>query len=352
MPVKLGDGGKIFGRVAMGLSIGTAAYDIYKAAPEDRGNVAAKSAGGLAGMYLGAKAGGMAGGAIGSAFGGVGAIPGAVIGSILGGIGGSIWGNNLADGILNGTFGADRLRSMKEAATYHDNEVRGTTYEDYDAVTDSMEKATETRSQAISGLWSTMWESLKTGGQTAVSTVENAWDGAVSWFDSSVWSPLKTAASSAGSAIENAFSSAWASVEGVWGSVAEWFESHVADPISAKISQISANALSRYSFANGSVSVDSSVPMDAVGDYNFPGGLAQINEHGGELIDLPQGSRIYPAEKSARIIAREAQSRAGSSPSVTVTGNTFVVRNEADMDKIAYTIMRALEQGYANYGGA
>ncbi len=35
-----------------------------------------------------------------------------------------------------------------------------------------------------------------------------------------------------------------------------------------------------------------------------------------------------------------------------VTGNTFVVRNEADMDKIAYTIMRALEQGYANYGGA
>ena len=92
--------------------------------------------------------------------------------------------------------------------------------------------------------------------------------------------------------------------------------------------------------------------MGAVGDMHFSGGLAQINEHGGELIDLPQGSRIYPAGKTAQIISREVQNSTASGNSVMVTGNTFVVRNEADMDKIAYTIMRALEQGYANYGGA
>ena len=124
-------------------------------------------------------------------------------------------------------------------------------------------------------------------------------------------------------------------------------------PISAKISQISANALSQYSFGkDGSLKSGPDIPMDAVGDTYFPGGLAQINEHGGELIDLPQGSRIYPSGKTEHIISREVQRASNSGNSVTVTGNTFIVRNEADMDKIAYTIMRALEQGYANYGGA
>ena len=350
---KMGRWGKIFGRVAMGLSIGTAAYDIYNAAPGDRGNVAVKAGGSLAGMYAGSKAGAFAGGAIGGAFGGVGAIPGSIIGAILGGLGGSVLGNNLADGLLNGTFGASRLQSMKEEVTYRDNESRGMTYEDYDNVTESMEKATEDRSKAMSSLWDTMWTGLRNHGQETVDSIKDQWSDIPGWYDSDVWGPIDSGASRTGGAIENAFSNAWSSIESVWGSAASWFESNVSAPISAKISQISANALSQYSFGkDGSLKSGPDIPMDAVGDYNFPGGLAQINEHGGELIDLPQESRIYPAGKTAQIISREAQNAPRSGNTVTVTGNTFIVRNEADMDKIAYTIMRALEQGYANYGGA
>ena len=137
------------------------------------------------------------------------------------------------------------------------------------------------------------------------------------------------------------------------GKCCQLVESHVASPISSKIAEISANALSQYTFgSDGSVKSGPGIEGKAVGDTYFPGGLAQINEHGGELIDLPQGSRIYPSGKTDHIISREVQRASNGGNSVTVTGNTFIVRNEADMDKIAYTIMRALEQGYANYGGA
>lgn len=350
---KVGKFGKIFGRVMTLAALGTAAYEVYNAAPGERGATAFKAGGSLAGMYAGSKAGALAGGAIGSAFGGVGAAPGAILGAILGGLGGSVLGNNLADGILNGTFGASRLQSMKEETTYRDNESRGMTYEDYDNVTQSMEQATEDRSKAISGLWDTMWSGLKAHGEETVESIKEQWGDIPGWYDSDVWGPIDSGASRTGSAIESAFSGAWSSIEGVWSGAASWFESNVVSPISAKISQISANALSQYSFGkDGSLKSGPDIPMDAVGDTYFPGGLAQINEHGGELIDLPQGSRIYPAGKTDQIISRQVQNAPGRGNTVTVTGNTFVVRNEADMDKIAYTIMRALEQGYANYGGA
>lgn len=350
---KVGKYGKIFSRVMALDALGTAAYEVYNAAPGERGATAFKAGGSLAGMYAGSKAGALAGGAIGSAFGGVGAIPGSILGAILGGLGGSVLGNNLSDGILNGTFGTSRLQAMKEEATYRDNESRGMTYEDYDGVTESMEKATEDRSKAISGLWDTMWSGLKAHGEETVESIKDQWSDIPGWYDSDVWGPIDSGASRTGSAIESAFSGAWSSIEGVWEKAASWFESHVASPISSKIAEISANALSQYTFGkDGSVKSGPGIEGKAVGDTYFPGGLAQINEHGGELIDLPQGSRIYPAGKTEQIISREAQNASGRGNTVTVTGNTFIVRNEADMDKIAYTIMRALEQGYANYGGA
>lgn len=345
--------GKIFGRVMMGAALATSAYEVYRAAPEERGAAALKAGGSLAGMYAGSKAGALAGGAIGGAFGGIGAVPGALIGSIIGGLGGSVFGNYIGNGLANGTFGAGRLQSMKEATMYRDNASRGMTYEDYDDITKTMEQATEERSKVIGGLWNNVWDGLKTHGQEAVESIKGQWSDVVDWYDASVWDPIDASAGTTGADIGSAFTDAWSTVQGAWSGAAAWFEANVMAPVSSKISQISASAMSHYSFgSDGSVRVDDSVPMDAVGDMHFSGGLAQINEHGGELIDLPQGSRIYPAGKTAQIISREVQNSNASGNSVMVTGNTFVVRNEADMDKIAYTIMRALEQGYANYGGA
>ena len=40
------------------------------------------------------------------------------------------------------------------------------------------------------------------------------------------------------------------------------------------------------------------IPMLAKGTRNWQGGIAQVNERGGEIIDLPSGSRVYPHDES------------------------------------------------------
>ena len=44
------------------------------------------------------------------------------------------------------------------------------------------------------------------------------------------------------------------------------------------------------------------IPRFANGTSYFSGGLAQINERGGEIVDLPNGSRVIPADKSKKML--------------------------------------------------
>ena len=44
------------------------------------------------------------------------------------------------------------------------------------------------------------------------------------------------------------------------------------------------------------------VPHHAKGTANWRGGPTWINEEGGEIVDLPSGSRIIPADKSAKMM--------------------------------------------------
>ncbi len=44
------------------------------------------------------------------------------------------------------------------------------------------------------------------------------------------------------------------------------------------------------------------IPNFALGIQYFKGGLAQINERGGEIVDLPNGSKVIPADKSKSML--------------------------------------------------
>ncbi len=55
-------------------------------------------------------------------------------------------------------------------------------------------------------------------------------------------------------------------------------------------------------------------PFNAVGTNYWKGGLTHINENGGEIVDLPQGTRIYPADKSRKMMS-------GSGNNITVQVN-------------------------------
>lgn len=93
---------------------------------------------------------------------------------------------------------------------------------------------------------------------------------------------------------------------------------------------------------------------NASGTSSWSGGWTEINEHGGEIIDLPQGTRIYPhATTMAMLKDRLGGGTAApaAAPQITVTGNTFTVREEADIDRIAYRLYQLMFKNYVNMNG-
>ena len=99
--------------------------------------------------------------------------------------------------------------------------------------------------------------------------------------------------------------------------------------------------------------LESNLGHNATGTMFWSGGLTEINERGGEIVDLPTGSRIYPAQTTERIIKNELTNNYSkiNGGNITITGNTFIVRNEQDIDEIAYRLMSLMRQVDANYGG-
>lgn len=90
------------------------------------------------------------------------------------------------------------------------------------------------------------------------------------------------------------------------------------------------------------------IPMLARGTDNWKGGIAQVNEKGGEIIDLPRGSRVYPHDESIRR-AKEEGSR---SFVLEKLADQIIVREDADIDQIAQALFRRLSRAGMNMGGA
>ena len=90
------------------------------------------------------------------------------------------------------------------------------------------------------------------------------------------------------------------------------------------------------------------IPKLDKGTNYWQGGIAQVHERGGEIIDLPRGSRVYPHDKSVKMAREQGRSETTNKASVLVTGNTFNVREESDIDKIAQAIAREIEKASLN----
>lgn len=97
----------------------------------------------------------------------------------------------------------------------------------------------------------------------------------------------------------------------------------------------------------GGKSSAASVPAKATGDLNWMGGLVQVSEKGGEIIDLPHGSRIYPHDESVRM------GKAGGSTNINIPklADQIIVREEADIPKIGKAVAREIIASRRNRGG-
>lgn len=94
------------------------------------------------------------------------------------------------------------------------------------------------------------------------------------------------------------------------------------------------------------------IPMLYKGTKNWQGGAAVINDRGGEIVDLPRGSRVYPHDRSVEMARSEG---AASSPGIVqVTINKLAdrieVRSDDDIDRIAEALAYKLKKVALNTG--
>lgn len=94
------------------------------------------------------------------------------------------------------------------------------------------------------------------------------------------------------------------------------------------------------------------IPMLAKGTKNWAGGLAMTQERGGEIMDLPKGTRVYPHDESIKMA--RAEERKKSSNNITISINKLAdkveVRSDSDIDTIVTKLADKLEKVINNSG--
>ena len=148
---------------------------------------------------------------------------------------------------------------------------------------------------------------------------------------------------------------AWNGIVQAVGSIFGTLESLVKTPLNAVI-----NLVNKAIGAINKISVDlpsavggghigfniPTIPTLAKGTDCWQGGIVQISEKGGEIVDLPTGSRVYPHDESVRIARQDG--RKNYSIAIAKLADSIVVREEADIDKIAEAIVKRIEQAIDN----
>lgn len=125
----------------------------------------------------------------------------------------------------------------------------------------------------------------------AAAEVQGVWN-AMPGFFGGLFGGLGGIASAAGSAIASGLNSGIGMIQSAWEGLSGW--------LSAKISSLSSMA------ASAAAAVGISIGGNATGTANWRGGLTEVNEHGGELIILPNGEKIMPGN-TLREVAKSVE---------------------------------------------
>lgn len=92
------------------------------------------------------------------------------------------------------------------------------------------------------------------------------------------------------------------------------------------------------------------IPMLYKGTNNWPGGPAMVHDKGGEIIDLPRGSRVYPHDKSVQMAKSDSKKSGDVKVIINKLADKIEVRNESDIDKIAEKLANRLVKVALNMG--
>ena len=369
--------------IGSAIALGGTALDVAYAPEGEKLSTAGRDAAGLAGSFVGMKGGAAFGAAAGSFIPGAGTAAGAIVGGIAGGIGGDMLGQKLAGMVQNinwdalkqpfQEFGADIGKAMERAP-----EEFGHAFAEIGDIFSNTAQWLDDRQAELHQYMADSWEGIKQSGvdswdmicqvadeknaewSQTFADAKDATGGYLAELEesaSTTWEEISSGASSMESNIANAFQSAKDEAEAAWDGVTGWFEENVWGPLSERAQSAWSSLQStianiQSSASSFSFSIPSIFSGHATGSSFYAGGWTEINERGGEIVDLPQGSRIYPHATTERMIQAELKSsRSSGGGPVVIKGNTFYVREEADIDRIAYKLAKLISQGHINYGG-
>lgn len=187
------------------------------------------------------------------------------------------------------------------------------------------------------------WDTVKEYLIAGWNMLKNAINAVVNWFNGT----LVPAWNDGINAIANFFSNLWEGIKsGVSGAV-----SFVKDAINTIIGALNGISFHIPDWVPGWGGKDFSlnIPLLFTGTENWKGGLAKIHDQGGEIVDLPSGTRVMPHDKSVKE-AREMGRKEGAvnnkntnSININKLADSIVVREEADIDKIISGLVNKLQ---------
>lgn len=186
------------------------------------------------------------------------------------------------------------------------------------------------------------WDTVKVYLIAGWNMLRNAINAVVNWFNGT----LVPAWNDGINAIANFFTGLWEGIKsGVSGAV-----SFIKDAINTIISALNSVSFSIPSWVPGFGGQDFSlnIPLLFTGAENWKGGLAAIHDQGGEIVDLPSGTRVMPHDKSvkeAREMGRKegSASKVGNSINIAKLADSIVVREEADINRIISGLVDRLQ---------
>lgn len=91
------------------------------------------------------------------------------------------------------------------------------------------------------------------------------------------------------------------------------------------------------------------IPYLAKGTNNWKGGSAVIHDKGAEIVDLPQGSRVIPHDRSLKQAYNMGKRSGNSNLTIAKIADTVVIREDADIDRLASAIADKLDDVAGNY---
>lgn len=187
------------------------------------------------------------------------------------------------------------------------------------------------------------WDTVKDYLIAGWNILKNAINSVVNWFNGT----LVPAWNDGINAIGNFFNNLWEGIKaGVSGAV-----SFIKEGINTIISALNGISFHIPDWVPnwGGKDFSLNIPLLFTGTENWKGGLAKIHDQGGEIIDLPSGTRVMPHDKSvkeAREMGRKegaVNNRTNNSININKLADSIVVREEADIDKIISGLVEKLQ---------